>query len=112
MLRSSSQHRSGFTIVELLIAAALTVAIVVFLGTMFGSLTTSASRASNRTDAFRDARAAVQMMSRDLSGLVRAQPAVYFETRSDPAGPNERQICFLTATKNRTTTGVVNPGDL
>ena len=63
----------GFTLVELLIAAAITVVIVVMLGLMLGSLMSSASHASQRVDAFRDARAALQMMERDLSNLVRTQ---------------------------------------
>ena len=106
-----SRH-SGFTIVELLIAAAITVVIVVLLGTMFGFLTGTTSRASQRIDAFRDARAAVQLMERDLSCLVRAQPTAYFaldkiwqdtgaDSYSDPAssGPN-RQLFVLVAAKN------------
>ena len=60
----------AFTLVELLIAAAITVVIVVMLGWMLGSLMSSASHASQRVDAFRDARAALQMMQRDLSNLV------------------------------------------
>jgi type II secretory pathway pseudopilin PulG len=63
----------AFTLVELLIAAGITVVIVVLLGTMLGSLLNTASRASQRTDTFRDARAALQMMERDLSNLVRTQ---------------------------------------
>ena len=71
MIRRKSE--AAFTIVELLIAASITVLIVVLLGTMFGSLTQTTSRANQRIDAFRDARAALQMMQRDLSGLVRTQ---------------------------------------
>lgn len=63
----------GFTLVELLIAAGITVVIVVLLGTMLGSLMNTASRTSQRVDSFRDARAALQMMERDLSNLVRTQ---------------------------------------
>jgi type II secretory pathway pseudopilin PulG len=64
---------SAFTIVELLVAAAITALIVVLLGTMFSSLANTTSRSNQRTDAFRDARAALQMMERDLNGLVRTQ---------------------------------------
>jgi type II secretory pathway pseudopilin PulG len=56
-----------------LIATAITVVIVVMLGLMLGSLMSSASHASQRVDAFRDARAALQVMERDLRNLVRAQ---------------------------------------
>ena len=63
----------GFTLVELLVAAAITVLIVVMLGWMLGSLMRTASYATQRVDAFRDARAALQMMERDLRNLVRTQ---------------------------------------
>jgi type II secretory pathway pseudopilin PulG len=80
--------RSAFTIVELLVAAAITVIIVVMLGTMFASLISTSSRAGQRIDAFRDARAALQMMERDLSGLVRARQTAYFafDKRWQPGG--------------------------
>jgi type II secretory pathway pseudopilin PulG len=68
-----SENIRAFTLVELLIAAAITVVIVVMLGLMLGSLMTSASHASQRVDAFRDARAALQVMERDLSNLVPTQ---------------------------------------
>src|SRR5213592_2735838 len=134
----SRKRRSGaaFTLVELLIAAAITVVIVVMLGLMLGSLTSSASQASQRVDAFRDARAALQMMERDLSNLVRAQwniqtspvptpvpvpvtrPGAYFaldkrwqdtanDPYSDPANGNpNRQMFGLIATKSSA------PGDM
>src|SRR2546430_3573445 len=63
----------AFTIVELLVASAITLGIVVLLGVIFGSITRTTSRANQRTDAFRDARAALQIMARDLAGLVRNQ---------------------------------------
>lgn len=120
--------REAFTIVELLVATAITALIVVLLGTMFGSLTNTTSRANHRTDAFRDARAALQMMERDLSGLVRTQwdvkpnpippvpitrPAAYLALKSlysDPATLNpatdNQQIYALIAAKN------TGPGDV
>jgi type II secretory pathway pseudopilin PulG len=63
----------GFTLVELLIATGITVLMVVMLGWMLGSLMGSASHATQRVDAFRDARAALQMIERDLRNLVRGQ---------------------------------------
>src|SRR6266550_3680142 len=72
--RSRSWHsRAAFTLVELLIATGITVAMVLMLGWMLGSLMSSASHATERVDAFRDARAALQMMERDLRNLVRSQ---------------------------------------
>src|SRR6266446_4982247 len=63
----------GFTLVELLIATGITVAIVLMLGWMLSSLMSTASHATQRVDAFRDARAALQVMQRDLRNLVRTQ---------------------------------------
>ncbi len=109
--------RSAFSLVELLIATTITALIVVLLGTVFSSLTTTSLRANQRIDAFRDARAALQMMERDLSSLVRNQrdtagnpitlPAAYFALKDlyvDPSVGNQ-QIYALIA-KN------AGPGDL
>ena len=63
----------AFTLVELLIATGITVLIVVMLGWMLGSLMSSAAHTTERVDAFRDARAALQMMERDLRNLLRTQ---------------------------------------
>ena len=71
--RAVSFSEGGFTLVELLIAAGITVVIVVLLGTMLGSLLNTASRANQRIDAFRDARAALQMIERDFANLVQTQ---------------------------------------
>ena len=60
------KDRSGFTILELLIACTITIVIVVLLGAAFGSLAKISSRTNNSIDAFRDARAAIHMMERDL----------------------------------------------
>jgi hypothetical protein len=60
-------------LVELLIATGITVAMVLMLGWMLGSLMGSASHATARVDAFRDARAALQMIERDMRNLVRTQ---------------------------------------
>src|SRR5256885_7093851 len=111
------QNCYAFTIVELLVASAITLGIVVLLGVIFGSITRTASRANQRTDSFRDARAALQMIERDLSGLVRNQrdatgtaitrPAAYLaldNLYTDPgsvnAASNNQQIYGLIAAKN------------
>src|SRR5437868_4199513 len=67
------RSRAAFTLVELLIATGITVAMVLMLGLMLGSLMGNASHATARVDAFRDARAALQMIERDLRNLVRTQ---------------------------------------
>jgi type II secretory pathway pseudopilin PulG len=72
--RSGRQRcRAAFTLVELLIATGITVAMVLMLGLMLGSLMGSASHTTARVDAFRDARAALQTIERDLRNLVRTQ---------------------------------------
>lgn len=109
----------AFTLAELLIATGITAIIVVFLGTMLGSLLNTASRSNQRIDAFREARAALQMIERDFSNLVPTQwniqtspvptpppspitrPAAYFALENiytDPAAGNQ-QIYGLVAVK-------------
>ncbi len=82
-----TDHRSrnrrslaAFTLVELLIATGITVAMVLMLGLMLGSLMSSASHATERVDAFRDARAALQTIERDLRNLVPTQ----WDVRTSP----------------------------
>src|SRR6058998_1375789 len=64
---------TAFTLAELLIATGITAGMVLMLGWMLGSLMGSASHTTERVDAFRDARAALQMIERDLRNLVRTQ---------------------------------------
>jgi type II secretory pathway pseudopilin PulG len=106
------RNQSAFTLAELIVAAAISIVIVLLLGTMFGSLINTTSHANQRTDAFRDARAALQMMARDLSSLVKAQPAAYFEIAGDLAGPDVRQIHALVAVKNKPAGAGTVGGDL
>ena len=63
----------GFTLAELLVATGVTAGMVLMLGWMLGSLMSSASHANERVDAFRAARAALQLIERDLRNLVRTQ---------------------------------------
>jgi type II secretory pathway pseudopilin PulG len=102
----SPQSRRAFTLAELLIAVAITSFIVVMLGTVFGSLANTSGRANQRIDAFRDARAAMQMIQRDLANLVHASPTAYLAIDDRYADPNtattkNRQIYGLIATKNK-----------
>ena len=128
----AKQHErvSAFTLVELLIATGITVAMVLMLGLMLGSLMGNASHATTRVDAFRDARAALQMIERDLRNLVRTQwspdpfsspaptpgtvqpltlPAAYFAVKNiynDPATGNQ-QLYALVAAKTTASSGDV-----
>jgi type II secretory pathway pseudopilin PulG len=92
--------RAAFTLVELLIATGITVAMVLMLGLMLGSLMGSASHTTARVDAFRDARAALQMIERDLRNLVRTQ------WNPDPFTNPTPAPCLPTAVA---TTGVTLP---
>jgi type II secretory pathway pseudopilin PulG len=79
-----SRDEGGFTLVELMIAAAITVVIVLVLGGMFLSLTNTSMRASQRIDAFRDARAALQTMERDMANLVQLPSTLPTPTPTPP----------------------------
>jgi type II secretory pathway pseudopilin PulG len=67
------RSRAAFTLAELLVATGITTGMVLMLGWMLGSLMSSGSQATQRVDAFRDARAALQMIERDLRNIVRVQ---------------------------------------
>jgi hypothetical protein len=86
---------AAFTLAELLIATGITVIIVVLLGTMLGSVMSTASRSNQRIDAFRDARAALQIIERDLSNLVPTQ----WNTQTNPPSPVTRPAAYF-ALKN------------
>jgi type II secretory pathway pseudopilin PulG len=128
-----SLGESGFTLVELLIATGITVGMVLMLGWMLGSLMANASHANARVDAFRDARAALQMIERDLRNLVRSQwspdpfssptptpgtvqpltlPAAYFAVKdiyTDPSTTTNRnqQLYALIAARTTASSGDV-----
>jgi hypothetical protein len=72
-LANQRRRVSAFTLAELLIATGVTAGIVLMLGWMLGALMGTASHTNARVDAFRDARAAMQMIERDLRNLVRTQ---------------------------------------
>ena len=63
----------GFTLAELLIATGITAGLVLMLGWMSGTLMRTTSHTNARIDAFRDARAALQLIERDLRNLIRTQ---------------------------------------
>ncbi len=105
MLSGARHALSAFTIVEVLLASAITVLIVVMLGTMFGSLTSTTTRSNQQIDAFRDARAALQLMQRDVAGLVRTPgKAPYFAIderfQDENTNPRNQQLYLLSAIKD------------
>src|SRR5437868_3843060 len=66
MKRSIPRNGSGFTLAELIIATAITGLIVILLGQIFSSASAMWRSGGERIDAFRDARAALQLMAADL----------------------------------------------
>ena len=94
---------SAFTLAELLIATGVTAGLVVMLGWMLGALMGTASHANARVDAFRDARAAMQMMERDLRNIVPNQwsPDPFANTTPCPTPtptPTATPLCTFPAT--------------
>lgn len=67
MRKGTATCRCAFTLVELLVAISITVVIVVLLARVFTSAATQWQAADQRIDSFRDARAALQTIARDLS---------------------------------------------
>ena len=120
-LAKQRERVSAFTLAELLIATGITAAMVLMLGWMLGSLMGSASHTIERVDAFRDARAALQMMERDLRNLVADQwdaktppnpitrPAAYFalDNLYTDAATGNQQLYALVADKT-----TASPGDV
>lgn len=110
-----TNRASAFTVVELLLAASLTVIIVVLLGTMFGKLANTATRSNQRVDAFRDARAAMQRIQSDFSALVAAKATAYFVINNDASnssGSTVRHLYGLVALKNRPAAAAGIPSDV
>lgn len=62
--------RQAFTLMELMVATSVTSVLVVLMLQVFSDSTTAWQRNDEKLDTFREARAAVQMISRDLSQLV------------------------------------------
>jgi Tfp pilus assembly protein PilW len=67
MRKPSSPGLASFTLVELLVAIAITVVIVTLLSSVFSAAGKQWQASDQRIDSFRDARAALQVIARDLS---------------------------------------------
>jgi type II secretory pathway pseudopilin PulG len=123
MLRSSPLNRitrsrrsiAAFTLVEILVAVAIVVFLVVVLAQIISSAQAIWRNSEARTDAFRDARAAIELISRDLSLALtneRAPVLVLSPLYSDPndatVGPlRNQQVYALIPMRN---TGDPPPG--
>ncbi len=79
------RRRAGFTLVEVLVAATVSIVLVVSLTAVLSSFLSTARRSDNRADAFREGRAAIQFFQRDIQSLVRAENKASFLALSDLA---------------------------
>lgn len=68
--RSSRSASSGFTVMELLVAAGITVAIASFIAAMVANVSTSWTRAGNRLGADAQARIVLNQLQLDLQGAM------------------------------------------
>jgi hypothetical protein len=78
------------------VAAAITVLIVLLLGSIFTSLSSTAVKTNQCTDAFRDARAALQLMEKDLNNLYPTHWEVFASPSPTPSPiPLNRPMAYL-----------------
>ncbi len=78
-----SNSRAGFTLLELLVAAVVALLLVVLSASLLGSLVTNTASSDRRTDAFREARAAIALIQRDFTNLVPAKKAAAYLALAD-----------------------------
>ncbi|MEP6810800.1 MAG: type II secretion system protein [Chthoniobacterales bacterium] len=105
---AASRRAVAFTLVELLVAVAIVAFLVVILAQIISSAEGIWRHAEARTDAFRDARAALELMSRDLRVALTNDRApvlslenVFIQSSDPSAGPtSNQQIYALVPAKN------------
>ncbi|MGI9086678.1 MAG: PulJ/GspJ family protein [Chthoniobacterales bacterium] len=91
----------AFTLVELLVAISITALIVVLLGRVLSGTAAQWQASDQRIDSFRDARAALQIMARDLSQAdLTADAQALTLSDLDPSGNYAREAFALTSTPN------------
>jgi type II secretory pathway pseudopilin PulG len=101
-MKDARTHRSGgFTLVEMLIATAIVVFMVVMLGQILSTVQGVWRRSEARTDPFRDARAALELMSRELAFVVTNDKApvlalqnIYTQGSDTTDGPAHNQQAY------------------
>jgi type II secretory pathway pseudopilin PulG len=99
---------AAFTLAEILVAVAIVVFLVVVLAQIISSAQAIWRNSEARTDAFRDARAAIELISRDLSlaltnerAPVLALSPVYSDPNDATIGPqHNRQVYALIPMQN------------
>jgi type II secretory pathway pseudopilin PulG len=108
----------AFTLVEILVAVAIVVFLVLVLSQIISSAQVIWRNSEARIDAFRDARAALEMMSRDISRAlindrapVLALSNVYSDPNDSSTGPsNNQQVYVLIPMQNSGDPGGAAPG--
>jgi type II secretory pathway pseudopilin PulG len=105
---TGGRRAAAFTLVEILVAVAIVVFLVVVLAQIISSAQAIWRNSEARTDAFRDARAAIELISRDLSlaltndrAPVLALSNVYSDPNDATVGPlHNQQIYALIPMQN------------
>lgn len=101
---STLRPRGAFTLVELMLATALTSLIVVFLAHSLGGLADIWRANEERTDTIREARAAFELLARDLAAVSpMSGTPVLFPDRHPDTAPEDRgnqEIYMLTHIAN------------
>src|SRR5882724_4571519 len=104
LLNKSTERRNrrAFTLVEILVAVAIVVFLVLVLAQIISSAQVIWRNSEARTDAFRDARAALELMSRDISlaltndrAPVLALSNVYSDPNDSSVGPLHNQQVYV-----------------
>jgi prepilin-type N-terminal cleavage/methylation domain-containing protein len=98
-------NKKAFTLLELLISMAVLSLLMALLFQIFDLAMRTWQNAEQRTDAFREARAAMHIISRDLRNTLRGNPNVkslILDSLSPSPTPPNQEIYALTTVKNNT----------
>lgn len=71
-MNKSQKHPNAFTIVELLVACVLLIFLVMLLLSVFQHVASSYQQTESRAESFRDGRAALHLMAKELNSLIDA----------------------------------------
>lgn len=102
------RNRAGFTLVEMVVAVAITLMLVVLMTQVIGQSNTIWTRSNENADTFREARAALQMMAQEI-GQVRAMAlpkttfpllALQVSPETQPEDQKNEEIYALTSIPN------------
>jgi len=110
-MKSMRKHTS-FTLVEMLVGAAVFSILILLLFTILSMASQLWLAQTGKEDSFRETRAALNMMSRDLNAAITAtnQDWYYSNTNSAPNATN--QLAFLTTLPDASQPSGVDKGDI